>query len=260
MGDERLREADENMVAAWERIIALAPRPGRREADGLLSFSSGIPMALFNPTYVVGEVADPAAAVDAVAAHYAGLGSPYAVVFRDEVAPGLADVCATLGMVEHWRMPLMVLDPIPDGRPSGADVTGLDVRAIDDTTVDAYVDVVAAGFGMPHDIAAQLMGEQLLLRTPGFTGFLGRLDGEPVATSGLYVTGSIAGVYNVATLPEARGQGVGAAVTWAAALAGRDAGATWSVLQASEAGEPVYTRMGYATPARYRQFEGVRPS
>ena len=256
---EVLAGADGNMVAAWERIIALSPKPGRVEHHGLLSLSSGIPMALFNPTYAVSSIDDPTAAVESVTAHYASLGSAYAVVFRDDVAPGLADACAAAGMVEHWRMPLMVLDPIP-GSPEGADVDGLEVRAVDDTGVEAYVDVLAAGFGMPRDIAALLMGKELLLDTPGFTGFLGILDGEPVATSGVYVTGGIAGVYNVATLPAARGKGVGAAVTWAAALAGAAAGATRSILQASEMGAPVYTRMGYATPARYRQFEGVRPS
>src|SRR5688500_14441746 len=108
-----LREADENLVTAFERIIELSPQPGRREADGLLSLSSGIPLGLFNPTYVVGEVADADAALAGVGAHYASLGSPYAVIFRDEVAPGLAAACERAGMVEHWRMPLMVLDPIP---------------------------------------------------------------------------------------------------------------------------------------------------
>lgn len=255
-----LREADENLVTAFERIIELSPQPGRREADGLLSLSSGIPLGLFNPTYVVGEVADPDAAIAAVTEHYASLASPFAVVFRDEVAPGLTDACVRAGLVEHWRMPLMVLDPIPTGVPDGATVDGLEVSAVDRTTADAYVDVLAAGFGMPLELATALMGEQLLLESPGFTGYLGLLDGEPVAASGVFVSGEIAGVYNVATRPEARGRGIGAALTWAAALGGRDAGATRSILQASEMGEPVYTRMGYATPARYRQFEGVRPS
>lgn len=254
-----MREADENMVSAWERIIAFAPRPGRREADGLLSLSSGIPLALFNPTYVVGEVVDPARAVAGIASYYESLGSPYAVVFLDDAAPGLSAACEAMGMVEHWRMPLMVLDPIPPA-PDGAAVEGLTVAPVDASGVEAYVDVLTGAFGMPREIAASMMGEELLLRTPGFTGFLGVLDGAPVAASGVYLTGSTAGVYNVATLPAARGRGVGAAITWAAALAGREAGATRSVLQASEMGAPVYARMGYATPAHYRQFEGVRPS
>ena len=255
-----LGAADRNMLAAWERIIALSPRPGRTELGGLLALSSGIPMALFNPTYVVGAIDDPAGSIAALIAHYAALDSSFALVFRDDVAPGLADVCAAAGMIEHWKMPLMVLDPIPSGTPEGAIVDGLEITAVDANGIDAYADVLSNGFGMPRDIAVALLGERLLLETPGFTGFLAHLDGEPVGASGVYLTDAIAGVYNVATLPAARGRGVGAAVTWAAVLAGRDAGATTSILQASEMGVPVYTRMGFATPAHYRQFEGVKPS
>ena len=255
--DEVLREADDNMVTAWERIVALSPRPGRAELGGLLALSSGLPMALFNPVYVIGALGEPAAAVDSVIAHYAALGAPCAVVFRDEAAPGLADACAAAGMVEHWQMPLMVLEPIP---PTAPTVDGLEIRTVEAATVEPYVDVLSAGFGMPRDLAATVMGADLLLDTPGFTGLLATMDGEPVAASGVYVTGATAGVYNVATVEEARGRGVGAAVTWAAAQAGRRAGATRSVLQASEMGEPVYRRMGYETPVRYRQFEAATPS
>jgi GNAT superfamily N-acetyltransferase len=257
--DDVLAEADRNMREAWERIIARSPRPGRGELGGVLALSSGIDAGLFNPAHVVGEVGDAAATVDAVQAHYAGLGVAYSLVFRDAVAPGLSDACVAAGLVEHWQMPLMVLDPIPDD--AAPPVAGLEVRAVtDESDVEPYGDVLSAGFGMPRPLAAAVMGASLLLETPGFTGFLGVLDGQPVAASGVFVTGDVAGVYNVATVERARGRGVGAAITWAAALAGRDAGATRSILQASPMGEPVYTRMGYATPARYRQFEPATPS
>jgi GNAT superfamily N-acetyltransferase len=250
--DDVLTKADTNMRTAWERIVELSPRPGRAELGGVLALSSGIPAGLFNPAHVVGAIDDPSAAVAAVGEHYAGLGLPYSLVFRDDVAPGLADACEAAGLVEHWQMPLMVLDPIPAEAPP---VAGLDIRAVDAGSVEAYGDVLCAGFGMPREFATAVMGAELLLETPGFTGFLGVLDGAPVAASGLFLTGDVAGVYNVATVEAARGRGVGAAITWAAALAGRDAGATRSILQASEMGQPVYTRMGYTTPARYRQFE-----
>lgn len=214
-------------------------------------------MALFNPAHVVGAIGDPAAAVETIVGHYADLGVPFCILFRDEVAPGLADACAAAGLVEHWQMPLMVLDPIPDEGPS---VDGLEVTSVDASTLEAYGDVLSAGFGMPRELVSGLMGAELLVETPGFTGILGVLDGEPVAASGVFVTDATAGIYNVATVASARGRGIGAAVTWAAALAGREAGATRSILQASEMGEPVHARMGYATPDRYRQFEGGAPT
>jgi GNAT superfamily N-acetyltransferase len=174
--------------------------------------------------------------------------------FRDEVAPAVAGPAEAAGLVEHFRPPLMVMDPIPPeaAQPTPDDLT---VTTLDESNLDGYGSVLSEGFGMPREIVDQLMGRSLLA-IDGFTGFLGTIDGEPVGTSGLFDAHGLAGVYNVATVPAARGKGVGAALTWAAALAGaKQSGATVSVLQASEAGIPVYERMGYRTATRYRQFE-----
>jgi GNAT superfamily N-acetyltransferase len=246
-----LEAADRNMVDLWQKVAASGPRPGAVTDGGLLLLSSGIPIPLFNPAFVVGPVDDPAGAVERAVAHYREVGLPCAVYFRDEVAPGLATACQAAGMVEHWRPPLMVLDPVPAVTPPLPD--GVTIEPVDEATLGTYVSVLCGGFGIPDELLAPVFGPGLV-STVGLTLFLALLDGEPAATSAAYVD-DVAGVYNVATLPAARGRGVGAAITWAAAVAGRDAGVTRSILQASEMGEPVYRRMGYETPTRYRQFE-----
>jgi GNAT superfamily N-acetyltransferase len=250
--DDPLSEADRNMVQVWEHITGFGPQPGRTEHDGLLLLSSGVPFGLFNPAFAVDDVADPERAVDDVQRHYASIGMPFAFLFRDEAAPGLSAACERAGLTEHWRMPLMVLDPIPT--EAAAPPPGLDIVVVDGSTIEAYGEVLASAFGMPPELVSAVLGPDLL-GVAGFTGFLGLMGGAPVATSALYRSEDTAGVYNVGTVAAARGKGIGAALTWAAAHAGREAGAARSILQASEMGEPVYTRMGYATPARYRQFE-----
>ena len=249
--EEVLAAADRNMVAAWRDLVAVSPDPGVVDDGDLVLLSSGVPVALFNPAFVTGAPSDPVAVVERCADHYEPLGVPFALYFRDEVAPGLAEACLARGLVEHWRPPLMVLDPIPP--PTGPAAADLWIFQVDSTNVGDYATTLAAGFGMPRELAERMLGRSLL-KVEGFTGFLGYMGGEPVATSGLFVSEGVAGVYNVATVPGHRGQGIGAALTWAAAWAGRDRGATFSILQASEAGEPVYRRMGYQTPTRYRQF------
>jgi len=75
--------------------------------------------------------------------------------------------------------------------------------------------------------------------------FIGMENGQPVATSRLICAGGVAGIYHVATLPEARGRGYGTAMTLAAAHAGRELGYHVGVLFASSAGYGVYRRLGF---------------
>lgn len=75
--------------------------------------------------------------------------------------------------------------------------------------------------------------------------FLGKVNNQPVATSRLFPAGGIAGIYHVATLPEARGRGFGTAMTLAAAHAGRELGYQVGGLFATPAGYPLYHRLGF---------------
>lgn len=54
-----------------------------------------------------------------------------------------------------------------------------------------------------------------------------------------------AGVFFVATLPEAQGRGLAGGLLAAAMVEARDRGCDISTLQATKAGEPVYARVGY---------------
>ncbi len=85
--------------------------------------------------------------------------------------------------------------------------------------------------------------------------FLGRWNGAPVASSNLFLSNGIAGVFQVAVLPEFRRRGCGRRITLAPLLAAREEGAQAAILQATALGEPVYRRLGFRTLcalARYR--------
>jgi len=80
---------------------------------------------------------------------------------------------------------------------------------------------------------------------PQFRTYLALLDGKPVGTSQLFLSDGVAGIYNVTCIPEARGQGIGSAVTMAALLKAREMGYRISILQASQRGYRVYRRLGF---------------
>ena len=75
--------------------------------------------------------------------------------------------------------------------------------------------------------------------------YLGTLDSKPVATSLLYLGGGVAGIYNVATLPEFRKQGIGRALTLAPLLEARASGYRIGVLQSTQMGLDLYRSIGF---------------
>ena len=71
--------------------------------------------------------------------------------------------------------------------------------------------------------------------------------GRPVAASSLVPGRGVAGVYCVATLPEARGRGLGTALTVLPLLEAREMGFHTGVLQSSDMGYPIYQKIGFRT-------------
>lgn len=84
--------------------------------------------------------------------------------------------------------------------------------------------------------------------------YLGRLNGLPVATSALFLGAGVAGLYGVATLPDARGRGIGAALSLAALREARDRGYRMAVLESSPLGYSMYRRLGFREICRLRSY------
>jgi GNAT superfamily N-acetyltransferase len=85
--------------------------------------------------------------------------------------------------------------------------------------------------------------------------FVGYLDGQPVATNMLFNGAGVAGVYAVATLPAARGKGIGGAITLHPLLLARATGYRYGVLFSTEMGARVYERIGFRlTGARINRY------
>ena len=100
--------------------------------------------------------------------------------------------------------------------------------------------------------------------------YVGRLHGKPVASNMLFNGAGVASVFGVATVPEARGKGIGAAITLQPYLDAMHMGYQHGVLFGTELGAPVYRRIGFrdvgATISRYlwraliTHFHGSSPT
>jgi GNAT superfamily N-acetyltransferase len=124
---------------------------------------------------------------------------------------------------------------------------GLRIVPVDDEgTLRQWIHVASMGFRIDEKFEKvwyDFFVEAIF--NPKFRTYLALLDGKPVGTSQLFLSQSVAGIYNVTCLPEARGQGIGSAVTLAPLLKARELGYRIGILQASQGGYGVYRRLGF---------------
>ena len=135
-------------------------------------------------------------------------------------------------------------------------------RVYDEGDLAAWRGTLARGFG-EGPVEAEWVGEMYRRLGLGderpWRHYLGRLGGEPVATSTLFVDASVAGVYFVFTVEEARRRGIGAAMTLAPLLEARGRGYRVGVLGSSDMGLAVYRRLGFREYCKIRIYEWHPP-
>jgi ribosomal protein S18 acetylase RimI-like enzyme len=132
--------------------------------------------------------------------------------------------------------------------------SGLTIEQVSDVkTLAEWVPVSTSSFGFPESVGTLFFD---VLSSLGFElpwrHYIGRLMGTPVACSSFLLgEGGVAGIYFVGTVPEARGKGIGAALTLAPLLDARAMGYRIGVLGASQMGLPVYRRLGFREYCRF---------
>jgi ribosomal protein S18 acetylase RimI-like enzyme len=89
--------------------------------------------------------------------------------------------------------------------------------------------------------------------------YVGYLDGEAVASAELTIGGGVAGLYNIATSTRQRGKGIGTAMTIRTLQDARAMGVETAVLQASEDGFPIYSRIGFVVKGSFTEYHPEAP-
>lgn len=138
-------------------------------------------------------------------------------------------------------------------------VPGLTLEVTSPATAEVLCRVMTEGFDMPEALVEPLTTLVVDL-DQRLVNVLARVDGVPVACGSLFVTGPTAGLYNIATLAEARGRGIGYAVTRELLELARLRGCTEAILHASEMGRPVYERLGFVAVCEVPQYVWVPAS
>ncbi|MTE13978.1 GNAT family N-acetyltransferase [Nocardia sp. CT2-14] len=88
---------------------------------------------------------------------------------------------------------------------------------------------------------------------------VGYLDGRPACTAEVFLSTDVAGIYNVATLPEYRRRGHARTMTTAALHAAHDAGYHHAVVQAGAATESLCRELGFVECGRLTTYCRIPP-
>ncbi len=83
---------------------------------------------------------------------------------------------------------------------------------------------------------------------------MARLDGRDVGTTLAYDHDGDCGIYNVVTVPEARGRGIGAALTALQLHHARERGCATASLQSTGIAERVCASVGFRDLGRYFEY------
>ena len=125
------------------------------------------------------------------------------------------------------------------------------LRAFETAIVDGFPISELAGQGPGAAFKVEMLADE---RQRLWVGWEGE---RPVSAASAFVAAGVNNVTLVATLPEARGRGYGAALTWRATLADPDLPA---MLLATDDGRPVYERLGYLSLFRFTLWARNRSS
>jgi ribosomal protein S18 acetylase RimI-like enzyme len=161
--------------------------------------------------------------------------------------PGLVEQLVAHGGQVRSTLPVMAVDLT---RVAAVEVPGLRItRVVDRPATTEYVEAYSDVFSVPTEALSAFVDAEVGYDTAHseVERFAGSLDGQVVGTAQLSISHGVAGIYWVGVAKPCRGRGIGAALTVAALLAGRERGLRIGTLQASSMGEPVYRGIGFET-------------
>jgi GNAT superfamily N-acetyltransferase len=245
------------MLGAWRIMCSSSPGMTAASEGGVDFVFSGIPIPFFNvalatePRLSTGALASSARRACAWAADKQ---VPWFFLVTQETLEADVDAAATLDGC--GLAPVMPLTGMlaPQVAPAARVPDGLQLALPeDDALCAAALDVNAAAYAMDLEAGKPLLGRWQFWNDHYLV--VGVADGAPVCSAAVMMVDGLRYVALVATLPDRQRRGFAdAAMRRALEVAAAAHGETPTVLHATEAGRPVYERMGYSTISSHTLF------
>jgi ribosomal protein S18 acetylase RimI-like enzyme len=156
---------------------------------------------------------------------------------------GLRPISYPPGMIASRLLPPVRPLPAIECHPVG-----------DESTRCAFAEITSVCFEIPPGIAAAVYGPTNAWNG-AYKGFVGIVEGKPVAIAAMVQAAGALGIYSLGTIPALRHQGYGEALLRAATAASRPKpSADPFILQSTEAGHDLYRRMGFRDVTKFTVY------
>jgi ribosomal protein S18 acetylase RimI-like enzyme len=263
------------MIASAHKGLLLGPSPLLRHTAG--SRSAAVEGAMFtywgpygpalNKVAVVAPAPPLPRIVELADGFFGRSSGGYGIVVEADAGQPVEAELRAAGWEVFEDEPALVLPSIPAPPPPPA---GLEIRRVTDPQTRRDLGhVLAVGFGaptaegmveLPPDAMDALVPSLACARDPDVALLVGYFDGKPVSSACLCMVGQIAGITGVATAPEYRRRGFGAALTWGAVRAGAARGCTCVALAGLGASFHLYLGMGFQHVCNHRAYQRPLPT
>jgi GNAT superfamily N-acetyltransferase len=256
--DVLLPALESNMASFWSaygrgKDCTLEFTPNR------VWFYTGIPVALFNGVVSAKMTDDDVEpTVDSLQAKINERGAPALWWLGPQSTPeNLSSLLEQYGLQNVGETPGMAADLLA---LNSAPKTIQDFRIEKVNSVERqalWARIAAIGTGFSDTATAQMEELEATLTDPQYLAqhrYIGFLDGAPVATSAMVLDSGVAGIYAVATVPEARRKGIGEIMTVMPLLEAKQFGYRIGILQASSMGYPIYQRIGFRDVCKFQIY------
>lgn len=247
----------QQFVGAWDLMCTAGPGHRRASAPDVEYIFGGVPIPFFNVAVLTGRGISGGGLRQLgqdVCTWAAPTGLPYLLILTHEALE--AGVDSNAGLAANGLVPLMPLTGMIAGRvaPPAQIPDGLQlIVPEDDAGCAAIVDINSSAYGVPLDDAKPMIGKRAFWQ--GKVPALGVASGQPVASTTVFAVDGYSYVALVATQPGEQRKGYADAVMrFALDESLKLYGDKPTVLHATDAGRPVYERMGYARLASHMAF------
>jgi ribosomal protein S18 acetylase RimI-like enzyme len=197
-------------------------------------------------------------AIDEIVGVYRHRGVPLVWIVHPTSQPkDLGARLSARGLEEAEIAPGMVARiadvPSPDPLPDGVELE----RLAPGTRLD-YLELVAWRYSLPDAAMGPLLSvmQARQIGEPGSptVAWVARMDGTVVSKATLHVGGGVAGIYGVATKPEARGLGLARTLTTIACDEARRQGVAGVVLHSTPMAFNLYRSLGFEQVTEFRLY------